>query len=238
MLEREVSITSAAGAHAFLARTPSKILMVQPEDVFELVEQANLPGTVDQHPNWRRKLPVPLERWKSDARLQRLAEVMAERAFSRKSTASFVPKRVPVATYRLQLHKGFRFADAIALVPYLAQLGVSHVYASPFLKARPGSMHGYDVVDHNTINPEIGTEAGLDKLIETLRHHGMGLVIDIVPNHMGVLHGDNPWWHDVLEKGRASAYAKFFDIDCCAGAAGSCCRCWASITARPWTTAS
>ena len=212
VLEREGFDTSAAGAHAFLARTPSKILMVQPEDVFELVEQANLPGTVDQHPNWRRKLPVTLERWKSDARVQRLADVMAERAFS-KNTPSFVPKRVPVATYRLQLHKGFRFADAIALVPYLAQLGVSHVYASPFLEARPGSMHGYDVVDHNRINPEIGTEAELDKLIETLRRHGMGLIIDIVPNHMGVLQGDNPWWQDVLEKGRASAYAKFFDID-------------------------
>ncbi len=209
-LEREGVDTSAAGAHAFLARTPSKVLMVQPEDVFELVEQANLPGTVDQHPNWRRKLPVALERWKSDPRVQKLADTMAERSFSTHSSA---PKRVPVATYRLQLHKGFRFADAIALVPYLAALGVSHVYASPFLKARPGSMHGYDVVDHRKINPEIGTEAELDRLIQTLRRHGMGLVLDVVPNHMGVLHGDNPWWQDVLEKGRASPYAKFFDID-------------------------
>jgi (1->4)-alpha-D-glucan 1-alpha-D-glucosylmutase len=209
-LEREGLDTSAAGAHAFLARTPSKILMVQPEDVFELVEQANLPGTVDQHPNWRRKLPVALERWKSDPRVQKLADTMAERSFSTNSSA---PRRVPVATYRLQLHKGFRFADAIALAPYLATLGVSHLYASPFLKARPGSMHGYDVVDHGSINPEIGTEADLDRLIQTLRRHGMGLVLDVVPNHMGVLHGDNPWWQDVLEKGRASPYAKFFDID-------------------------
>jgi (1->4)-alpha-D-glucan 1-alpha-D-glucosylmutase len=211
-LERDGFEVSAAGAHAFLARTPCKILMVQPEDVFELVEQANLPGTVDQHPNWRRKLPLALERWESDPRVQKLAESMGERSVSRDGS-SFVPKRVPVATYRLQLHKGFRFADAIALVPYLAALGVSHVYASPFLKARPGSLHGYDVVDHSQINPEIGTEAELDHLIDSLRRHGMGLVLDVVPNHMGVLHGDNPWWQDVLEKGRASIHAKFFDID-------------------------
>jgi (1->4)-alpha-D-glucan 1-alpha-D-glucosylmutase len=210
-LEREGVEVSAAGAHAFLARSPCKILMVQPEDVFELLEQANLPGTVDQHPNWRRKLPVPLERWKSDARVQRLAESMAERSFS--AASSFMPRRVPVATYRLQLHKGYRFADAIALVPYLAELGVSHIYASPFLRARPGSMHGYDVVDHGALNPEIGAEADLDRFIQALRRHGMGLVLDVVPNHMGVLHGDNPWWQDVLEKGRASPYAKFFDID-------------------------
>jgi (1->4)-alpha-D-glucan 1-alpha-D-glucosylmutase len=159
-LERDGFETTAAGAHAFLARTPSKLLMVQPEDVFELVEQANLPGTVDQHPNWRRKLPVSVERWKSDPRVQRLADAMAERSFSNDSD-SLVPKRVPIATYRLQLHNGFGFSNATALVPYLAGLGVSHVYASPFLKARPGSMHGYDVVDHNSINPEIGTEAEL-----------------------------------------------------------------------------
>jgi (1->4)-alpha-D-glucan 1-alpha-D-glucosylmutase len=211
-LERDGFDTSAAGAHAFLARTPSKILMVQPEDVFELMEQANLPGTVDEHPNWRRKLPVTLERWKSDPRVQQLAETMAERAFTAEE-APEAPARIPVATYRLQLHKGFRFTDAIDLVPYLAKLGVSHVYASPFLKARPGSVHGYDVVDHNRINPEIGTEAELERLIAELRRHGMGLVLDVVPNHMGVLHGGNPWWQDVLEKGRASPYAKFFDID-------------------------
>jgi (1->4)-alpha-D-glucan 1-alpha-D-glucosylmutase len=210
--ERQGFDISAAGAHALLARTPSKLLMVQPEDVFELVEQANLPGTVDQHPNWRRKLPLSLERWKSDPRIQRLAATMAERSVT-KEGARFVPKRLPVATYRLQLHKGFRLPDATGLVPYLARLGASHVYASPFLKARPGSMHGYDVADHGKINPEIGTEADLKKLLDALRRHGMGLVMDLVPNHMGVLHGDNPWWQDVLEKGRASPYAKFFDID-------------------------
>ncbi|HUG78653.1 MAG TPA: malto-oligosyltrehalose synthase, partial [Burkholderiales bacterium] len=112
-----------------------------------------------------------------------------------------------------QFHRGFRFRDARALVPYLARLGVSHLYASPFLKARPGSTHGYDVVDHNAVNPEIGSEAELDRLMRALKEHGMGMVIDLVPNHMGVLHADNAWWLDVLEKGRASPYAKFFDID-------------------------
>jgi (1->4)-alpha-D-glucan 1-alpha-D-glucosylmutase len=211
-LEREGLDASAASAHAFLARTPSKVLMVQPEDVFELAEQANLPGSIDQHPNWRRKLPVPLEAWAADPRMAALCKTMEERSF-RKEGKTLPPAHAPVATYRLQLHKGFRFADAIALVPYLAQLGVSHLYASPFLLARPGSMHGYDVVDHNRVNPEIGSEAELDELIKALHGRGMGLVLDVVPNHMGVLQGDNAWWLDVLEKGRASRYAKFFDID-------------------------
>ena len=117
------------------------------------------------------------------------------------------PQRAPDATYRFQFHAKFRFADAIKLVPYLAKLGISHLYASPFLKARPGSTHGYDVIDHNAVNPEIGTERELDVLVKTLRDHGMGLVPDLVPNHMGVLHADNAWWLDVLEKGRASPYA-------------------------------
>jgi malto-oligosyltrehalose synthase/4-alpha-glucanotransferase len=207
-LEREGLDTSARSAHAFIARTPCKLALVQPEDVFELMEQANLPGTVEQHPNWRRKLPVPLEKWASDARIAGLASAMGER-----SSATSRPLRVPGATYRLQFHKGFRFRDAIALVPYLARLGVTHLYASPFLKARPGSTHGYDVIDHNAVNPEIGTEQELHTLLQALREHGMGLIPDLVPNHMGVLHADNAWWLDVLEKGRASPYARFFDID-------------------------
>ena len=120
---------------------------------------------------------------------------------------------MPRATYRLQLHRGFTFAQATELVPYLAALGVSHVYLSPYFKARPGSAHGYDIVDHNALNPEIGDRADFDRLCAALRQHGMGQVVDIVPNHMGVLGGDNERWLDVLENGRASAYAHFFDID-------------------------
>jgi (1->4)-alpha-D-glucan 1-alpha-D-glucosylmutase len=123
------------------------------------------------------------------------------------------PAIIPRATYRVQLHQDFHFADATALVPYWAGLGISHLYCSPFLRARPGSRHGYDVVDHSVINPELGTRADLDRLVEALHGHDMGLLIDVVPNHMGVLGGDNGWWLDVLENGQASAYADFFDID-------------------------
>lgn len=120
---------------------------------------------------------------------------------------------VPRATYRVQLHRDFRFEQAQALVPYLAALGISHLYCSPPLRARPGSQHGYDVTDHGEINPELGGRAGLDALVATLHAHGMGLLVDIVPNHMGVLGGDNAWWLDVLENGEASVFAQHFDID-------------------------
>jgi len=120
---------------------------------------------------------------------------------------------VPRATYRVQLHAGFRFADAQALLPYLDGLGISHLYCSPFLRARAGSLHGYDVVDHGEINPEIGGRADFDALVQALHERGMGLLADVVPNHMGVLGGDNAWWLDVLENGAASAFAQHFDID-------------------------
>lgn len=120
---------------------------------------------------------------------------------------------IPRATYRVQLHRDFRFVDAQALVPYLSDLGISHLYCSPFLRARAGSLHGYDVVDHGEINPEIGTRAEFDQLVEALHQRGMGMLIDLVPNHMGVLGGDNAWWLDVLENGKASSFAEFFDID-------------------------
>ena len=117
------------------------------------------------------------------------------------------------ATARLQFHRGFTLDDAVALVPYYDKLGVSHLYASPLLTARAGSTHGYDIVDHNRINPELGGEEALHRLVAALRQHGMGLILDIVPNHMGVGGNDNAWWLDVLEWGRASPYAEYFDID-------------------------
>jgi len=119
----------------------------------------------------------------------------------------------PLSTYRLQFNKDFHFDDARKLVPYLWQLGISCVYASPILKARAGSQHGYDIIDHSQLNPEIGTEEQLRQFVAELKKYGMGLVLDTVPNHMGVGRGDNPWWQDVLQSGRASAYADFFDID-------------------------
>ena len=122
-------------------------------------------------------------------------------------------KRRLSATYRLQFHKGFTFKDATELVPYLAELGISHVYSSPYFKARPGSEHGYDVVDHNAFNPDVGSEADFDALVYTLASHNMGLIADFVPNHMGIAEAGNEWWRDVLEWGRGSPYAEYFDID-------------------------
>ena len=122
-------------------------------------------------------------------------------------------RRVPRATYRVQLNVGFTFEDLTAIVPYLAALGISHVYCSPYFRARAGSAHGYDVVDHNTFNPEIGGPEDFDRLVAELRAHGMGHILDIVPNHVGIMGADNAWWMDVLENGQASIYADHFDID-------------------------
>jgi (1->4)-alpha-D-glucan 1-alpha-D-glucosylmutase len=121
--------------------------------------------------------------------------------------------QIPRATYRLQLNAGFTFRDATAIVPYLAALGISHVYCSPYFRARAGSAHGYDVVDHNSFNPEIGEREDFERFVATLRAHRMGHIVDLVPNHVGILGADNEWWMDVLENGEASAYADFFDID-------------------------
>ncbi len=119
----------------------------------------------------------------------------------------------PRATYRLQLHEDFTFADATAIVPYLDKLGISHAYLSPVTTATKGSTHGYDVVDPTAINPELGGEAGFRSFVAALRDHGMGVVIDIVPNHMGVAGGENAWWNDVLARGKDSDHADVFDID-------------------------
>jgi (1->4)-alpha-D-glucan 1-alpha-D-glucosylmutase len=119
----------------------------------------------------------------------------------------------PRATYRLQFNAGFGFRRAADIAPYLARLGVSHVYASPYLKARPGSTHGYDITDHNALNPELGSKDDHAAMVEAFRRAGLGQILDFVPNHMGVGGADNPLWLDVLEWGRYSAYAGWFDID-------------------------
>ncbi|MGE8110534.1 malto-oligosyltrehalose synthase [Pseudomonas sp. NPDC086566] len=116
------------------------------------------------------------------------------------------------ATLRLQFHSDFSLDDAVPLVPYFARLGISHLYASPILKARAGSRHGYDVVDPTCVNPELGGEAALQRLVAALRQHGMGLILDTVSNHMAVGGADNPWWQSLLAWGRRSPYAEFFDI--------------------------
>ena len=119
----------------------------------------------------------------------------------------------PSGTYRLQFHAGFTFEDARRLVPYLNDLGVSHIYASPYLRARSGSMHGYDVADPSSLNPELGTQEDFDGMVAALQKFGMGQLVDVVPNHMGIGDPGNYRWLDVLENGPASTYARFFDIN-------------------------
>ena len=118
----------------------------------------------------------------------------------------------PRATLRLQLHRGFTLDDAAAQVPYAAALGMSHLYLSPILTARTGSQHGYDVVDPTHVNPELGGEQALRRLAHEAQRHGLGIIADIVPNHMAI-GPQNPWWMDVLRHGQASPFAKYFDID-------------------------
>lgn len=122
-------------------------------------------------------------------------------------------KVIPRSTYRLQFNKNFTLKDATKLVPYLDELGISHIYASPLLKAVPGSLHGYDVCDYFKVNPEIGTEEDLQVLSSELKKRKMGIILDIVPNHMGINTPYNKWWWDVLKHGNESRYADFFDID-------------------------
>src|SRR5688500_13379043 len=121
--------------------------------------------------------------------------------------------RAPRATYRVQLNREFKFNDATQIVPYLARLGISHLYTSPILKARAGSMHGYDVVDHTVLNPELGGADDFERLVATLHEHGMGLIVDIVPNHLGIMGCGNQWWADLLENGPAAQTALYFDVD-------------------------
>src|SRR5436190_14494222 len=135
-----------------------------------------------------------------DGLLRRTAEAVAAR------------RRLPEATYRLQLHAGFRFRDAAGLADYLHDLGVTDCYTSPYLKARPGSLHGYDISDHRLLNPEIGSDEDYTAWVEALHARGMGQLLDLVPNHMGIMGNENVWWNDVLENGPASPYAGFFDI--------------------------
>jgi (1->4)-alpha-D-glucan 1-alpha-D-glucosylmutase len=215
----ELSVPFITAIHAYLARTPARVLVVQPEDILGIVEQANLPGSRDdQHPNWRRRLPLDLEDWRTDERFLQLGEALRQERGSAVTPHPDEPAAprvaiVPRATYRLQFNKDFTFAQATELVPYLAALGISHCYASPYLKARPGSGHGYDIVDHAALNPEIGTPEDYERFVAALHEHGMGQILDVVPNHMGVMGADNAWWLDVLENGPAAAHGGYFDID-------------------------
>ena len=122
--------------------------------------------------------------------------------------------RRPQSTYRLQFQKGsLAFRDAAAIVPYLADLGISHIYASPIQRGRAGSPNGYAIVDHNHLHPELGTPDDYRAMVAALHAHGMGQIHDIVPNHMAIDSDENAWWNDVLENGPSSPYAVYFDVE-------------------------
>ena len=142
----------------------------------------------------------------------RAAPEVVDRLLTQTFDAVHRQRRFPEATYRLQFHAGFTFRDAAAITPYFEALGISHCYASPYLQARPGSTHGYDISNHGVLNPEIGTQEEYDAWAAGLQQAGLGQVLDTVPNHMGVAGNGNVWWNDILENGPASPYARYFDI--------------------------
>ena len=149
--------------------------------------------------------PLPVRLGKERGRSQRRADPKGR-------DRSAGARRIPVSTYRLQFNGEFRFKDAIAITPYLQELGIGDCYASPIFKSRPGSTHGYDVCSFEQINPSLGKAAEFEKFVAQLHAAGMGVLLDIVPNHMGN-DGSNDWWMDVLEHGPESRYATWFDID-------------------------
>jgi (1->4)-alpha-D-glucan 1-alpha-D-glucosylmutase len=202
-----------------LAHAPSRLLMVQIEDLMGQVAQMNVPGTWNEYPNWRVRYAQSIEELFANPTAIAVAETLAERsdlplALGAKPATGDGPAipAVPCATYRVQFSSAFTFDDAVRIVPYLAALGISHLYASPWLKARAGSTHGYDVVDHTVINPELGGAEGFENLNVVLKSYGIGHILDFVPNHMGINHGSNDLWRSVLECGRAAPAASFFDI--------------------------
>lgn len=123
-----------------------------------------------------------------------------------------IEPRIPSSTYRLQFNRDFRFSDAKGIISYLSELGISDIYSSPYFKAKQGSLHGYDIVDHNRLNPEVGMDEEYNEMIQELNNYGMGQILDIVPNHMGI-GSENAWWMDLLENGPSSIHANYFDID-------------------------
>lgn len=204
---------SRNGALVYLARTPSLLVAVQIEDMLDEINQANLPGLSEGPPNWRRRMSERLEAFAAGGGpLGKAGALMAHEGRSLRARRARLADDPPRATYRLQFHAGFTFDMAREILPYLKRLGVSHVYASPIQTARKGSTHGYDVVDPREINPELGGRAGFDAFEQALHTLGLKLIVDIVPNHMGI-GADNKFWNSVLQWGEASPHARLFDID-------------------------
>ena len=217
----EMTAELAAAVYTYLARAPSKLLLVQMEDGFGVLDQPNLPGTVEPtYPCWRLKTPLNLEEWHGSVYLNGiLGALRQERPVKHVAgpaggaVGEGLRSWIPRATYRLQMNRDFNLWQATELVPYLDELGISHCYLSPLLKARPRSRHGYDITDHSSLNPEIASAEDFEQFVSALKRRGMGQIMDVVPNHMGIMGADNGWWLDVLENGPASKFAGYFDID-------------------------
>ncbi|MDW7771984.1 MAG: malto-oligosyltrehalose synthase [Desulfobulbaceae bacterium] len=203
----------------YLAKSPAKILLVSLNDLLELENPAEPPGFPVQN-FWTMRYPEELEKILTNQHHLSLFKVFCKErgiGVTRPSVTAMDRKKGegivrPSSFYRLQLNRDFTFLKAIKIIPYLKELGISHCYVSPFLKARPGSSHGYDIIDHTRINPEIGTRREYEHFIAAIEQNRMAMILDVVPNHMGV-GSDNKWWMDVLENGEASEYAGFFDIN-------------------------
>ncbi|WP_227370225.1 malto-oligosyltrehalose synthase [Halomonas sp. M20] len=227
---------------AYLGHTPSPLVVLPMEDALGLERQPNLPGTVDEHPNWRRRWAEPAGELLAGASIRkRLSGLDTARHAAHKNSTSrkealeqASPTQLPNertdstarnatrrsslinsirATVRLQFHSKFTLDDALPWIDYYADLGISHVYASPLLASRSGSTHGYDGIDPTRLDPELGGEEALERLVTKLRERDMGLILDIVPNHVAVGGSENLWWQDVLTQGQRSPYANYFDID-------------------------
>lgn len=203
----------------FLARTPAKILLVAIHDFFDMEEHAEPPALTRQ-PFWSTRFTDDLETLAANkaigavfnalCRIRGVGVIRPSAQVSERKERQGL--RIPSSFYRLQLNKDFTFTHAAAIIPYLKGLGISHCYLSPLLMARPGSPHGYDIINHTIINPEIGNREDFELFINVLEQHKMALILDVVPNHMGI-GSDNQWWMDVLENGELSRFTDFFDIN-------------------------
>ncbi len=202
-----------------LAKSPAKILLISLNDLQGIDVNAEPPAMTSQH-FWYLRYAAELDNLSTSQEIEAIFSVLnRERDSGRIHSSLLAPDRkkrqglhLPKAFYRLQLNKDFSFRQALEIIPYLKKLGISHCYVSPFLMARPGSSHGYDIIDHCSLNPEIGSREDFEEFITALKKNQMALLLDIVPNHMGI-GSDNQWWMDVLENGQTSRFAYYFDIN-------------------------
>ncbi len=204
-----------------VASLPFKVDLWRPQNLFYELKQTIFPNVLNRFEEGDRSVESWLKRfislgWKLGVRVvdlqHRINEALAMPTAADVVREVLAHRRLPRATYRFQFNSDFTFRHAQQLVPYLDELGISDCYASPIFQARPGSRHGYDICNHQRLNPELGTEADFEAFTNALRERNMGLILDVVPNHMGIGHPSNLWWNDVLENGPSSIYARFFDI--------------------------